>query len=61
VRLLIDVIEKRKRGRKYEDSDCGDRAKQQHQLSLMSHCKSKRGLHRGFGSITASFPYSPIT
>src|ERR1700736_1385728 len=28
VRLLIDVVEKRKRGRKYEDADCSYRTKQ---------------------------------
>ncbi|PYK45165.1 MAG: hypothetical protein DME53_05960 [Verrucomicrobia bacterium] len=42
VRLFIDVVEKRKRRRKYENPNCGNGAKQQNQLSLISHCDSDR-------------------
>jgi len=42
VRLFIDVVEKRKRRRKKENPNCGNGAKQQNQLSLISHCDSDR-------------------
>src|SRR5215471_14252233 len=60
MRLLVDIVKKWKRRGKCEDAKCGDRAKQQDQLSLMSHRKSGGGVHRRFASITASFPYSVI-
>jgi len=60
MRLLIDIIEKRECRGKCENAECRDRAKQQDKFSLVSHSKSKRRLHRGFASITASFPYSLI-
>ena len=60
VRLLIHVVEKRKRHSKREDADGCYSAEEENKLSLMSRCKPHRGVHREFPSITASFPYSLI-
>jgi hypothetical protein len=35
MRLLIDIVEKRERGRKYQDPQCGDGAGEQNQFPLM--------------------------
>ena len=60
MRLLVYIVEKRKRRGKREDADCSDHAEEQNQLLLTSRCKPHRGVHRDFPSITASFPYSLI-
>src|SRR6478609_3444936 len=58
--LLIDIVEERKCGRKYEHASRRYRAKHQYQRSFMLHGESERGFHRASCGMTARFPYSLI-